>query len=47
MNLAYAFVQPTLANPGTALEVEVIGAPVAAKVIPIGPFDPDLKRVRS
>ncbi len=47
LNLAYAFVDPALAAPGTALYVDVIGMDVTARVIPAGPYDPDTRRPRS
>ncbi len=41
MNLAYAFVRPDLAAPGTPLHVDVIGELVEATVIPASPYDPE------
>ena len=46
MNLAYAFLEPGLAVPGSALEIDIIGMRVAAEVIEPGPYDPDLQIVR-
>ena len=46
LNIAYAFVEPALAKDGTALIVEVLGNDTTARVIPAGPYDPDLTRVR-
>lgn len=45
-NLAYAFVLPELATVGTTATVDVIGEHVAAEVIPMSPFDPDMTRPR-
>ena len=39
-NIAYAFVEPAYAEPGTTLAVEVIGDPVAAEVTAPGLYDP-------
>ncbi len=47
LNLAYAFVDPEHAAPDTALTVDVIGAPIAARVIEAGPYDPDYSRMRA
>ncbi len=38
LNLAYAFVEPQLAEPGTALQLDLLGEIVRAKVIPPGPY---------
>jgi len=46
MNLAYAFISPALAKPGTRMEVEVIGTCVKAEVIPSGPYDPEYAHVK-
>ncbi len=46
-NLAYAFVEPGLATPGTCLEVDVIGDRKSAQVIQMGPYDPDFARMRA
>jgi len=47
LNLAYAFVAPELAVPGSEMTVDIIGEPVAARVIESGPYDPGLARVRA
>ena len=47
MNLAYAFVEPDLAPPGTPLELDLIGDRIAARVIAHGPYDPQNLRVRA
>ena len=47
LNLVYAFVDPAHAAIGTALTVDVIGAPVAAQVIKSGPYDPHYSLMRS
>nr|WP_309504560.1 FAD-dependent oxidoreductase [uncultured Roseovarius sp.] len=46
LNLAYAFVEPALAATGTQVEIDIIGQMVSAQVIPMGPYDPGLERVR-
>jgi len=47
LNLAYAFVDPAMAEIDTALMVDVIGVKTAAKVIAPSPYDPDMGRMRS
>ncbi|CTQ49506.1 GcvT family protein [Jannaschia donghaensis] len=47
LNLAYAFVDPDLAEPGTALHVDIVGDPVPAKIIAPSPYDPGFDRMRS
>ena len=47
MNLAYAFVEPAFADIGTAFEIDCIGHMIRAQVIPTGPYDPEMKLVRS
>lgn len=46
MNLAYGFVNPEHAVEGTMLTVDVIGQPVSATVIALGPYDPKYDIVR-
>jgi dimethylglycine dehydrogenase len=46
MNLAYAFVEPALAAPGTNLHLDLIGDRIAAEVITPCPYDPQNLRVR-
>ncbi len=46
MNLAYAFVDASLADVGSKMHVDVLGDLVSCTVIPQGPYDPDLTRVR-
>ena len=46
LNLALAFLRPDCAEPGSALEVEVIGQPRPARVIPPSPYDPAFARLR-
>ncbi len=46
-NLAYAFVKPDFAAEGTTFEVDVLGVRVPAKVIAMGPYDPDYALMRS
>ncbi len=45
--LALGMVQPDLAEIGTALEVEVLKSPRAARVIANSPYDPDNARTRA
>ena len=45
-NLAYAFVAPDHAAPGTPLSVDIIGVMTPACVIPTGPYDPENTRVK-
>ena len=47
MNLAYAFVKPELAMPGTRLEVDIIGVRTKAEVINASPYDPEMKLPKS
>ena len=47
LNLAYAFVEPAFASQDTAVTIDVIGAPVAARVIAAGPYDPSYALMRS
>lgn len=47
LNLAYAFVEASVAPAGTELQLDLCGTLVAAKVIPAGPYDPDFSRMRS
>ena len=46
-NLAYAFVDPDLAEPGSSAVIDVLGDLVPATVIATGPYDPELERVRA
>ena len=47
MNLAYAFIEPELAAPGTRLELDLIGDRISAEVIAPCPYDPQNQRVHS
>lgn len=47
LNLAYAFVEPDVAAAGAQLTVDIVGEPVAARVIESGPYDPDNVRVKA
>jgi dimethylglycine dehydrogenase len=47
VNLAYAFIEPDLAAPGTAFEIDIIGTMYPAKVIESGPYDPSYARMRA
>jgi dimethylglycine dehydrogenase len=40
LNLAYAFVDPAVAEVGTEMVIDILGALVPAKVIPTGPYTP-------
>ena len=46
-NLAYAFVLPELAEPGTVLQIDMLGDLHPAAVIAGGPYDPQHQRMRS
>ena len=46
-NLAYAFVRPDLAGPGTQLQIDMCGDLVNAEVIVPSPFDPKGARYRA
>ncbi|MGR3433937.1 MAG: glycine cleavage T C-terminal barrel domain-containing protein, partial [Shimia sp.] len=47
LNLALAFVEPDLAEPGTVLTVDVLGTPCPARVIAPSPYDPGFDRLRA
>ena len=47
LNLAYAFVVPELAAPGTETTIDILGDLIPARVIPSSPYDPELALVRS
>lgn len=47
MNLAYAFVTPSQATPGSRMSLDLCGDLVAATVIPSCPYDPDFTRMRA
>jgi len=46
-SLALAYVQPGVAEPGTGLELEILGERWPAKVIPDSPHDPENARLRA
>ena len=46
-SLALAYVEAACAEPGTALEIEILGARRAATVIPDSPHDPENQRLRA
>src|SRR5690606_35265755 len=46
-SLALAMVRPDVAEPGTALEIEILGRRHPATVIPESPYDPENERLRS
>lgn len=46
LNLAYAFVNPDVSQVGTPFEVDVLGHRIAAKVSPMGAYDPTMALVR-
>jgi dimethylglycine dehydrogenase len=46
-NLAYAFVEPFLAETGSAIEIDILGEMVPARIVPMGPYDPEYTRIRS
>ncbi len=46
-SLALGFVEPELAEAGTELEIDVLGAMKPAKIIPESPYDPENTRLRA
>lgn len=46
-SLAFAYVEPALAAPGTRLDVTILGETRAATVLPDGPWDPENRRPRA
>ncbi|WP_366141729.1 glycine cleavage T C-terminal barrel domain-containing protein [uncultured Boseongicola sp.] len=44
-NISYAFVDPDCAQPGQPLSVDVLGSPVAARVVKRGFYDPEMAQV--
>ncbi|WP_300037736.1 FAD-dependent oxidoreductase [uncultured Roseobacter sp.] len=46
LNLALAFVDPTLAQPGQRLDLDMLGEMVSCEVITPCPYDPEMLRVR-
>ena len=46
LNLALAYIRPDLAEPGTRLDIDVIGEARTARVIEPSPFDPEFARLR-
>jgi dimethylglycine dehydrogenase len=46
-SLAFAYVEPALATPGTTLEVAILGEPRPAEVVAEPLYDPSNARVRS
>jgi dimethylglycine dehydrogenase len=46
-SLALAMVKPDLAEPGTALEIEILGDRYEATVLPESPYDPKNERLRA
>jgi dimethylglycine dehydrogenase len=47
MNLAYAFIDPQFASPGSMVQLDMYGDLVAAEVIAPSPYDPKFDRMRS
>ncbi len=47
LNLAYAFVLPELAAPGTETTIDILGDLIPAQVIAPSPYDPDFARLRA
>ena len=45
-NLAYAFVDPSFADDGNEMLLDLCGALIPASVIPQSPYDPEFKRMR-
>jgi dimethylglycine dehydrogenase len=46
LNLAYGFVMPDLAAPGSRMQLDLCGDLVGAQVIEASPYDPEFSRVR-
>jgi dimethylglycine dehydrogenase len=46
-NLAYAFVDVSVSEVGTAMQLDLCGDIVDAQVIAAGPYDPEFARIRS
>jgi dimethylglycine dehydrogenase len=46
-NLAYAFVDVSVSEVGTAMQLNLCGDIVDAQVIAAGPYDPEFARIRS
>ncbi|WP_424980371.1 GcvT family protein [Leisingera sp. S232] len=46
MNLAYAFVEPQLADEGSTMQLDLCGELVTATVIATSPYDPGFDRIR-
>ena len=47
INLAYAFVEPALADLGSEMTIDICGRPTPARVISSCPYDPDYVRIRA
>ena len=47
LNLAYAFVEPSLSSMGSVMELDLCGQRVAAEVIAPSPYDPEFSRLRA
>ncbi|MEL7106011.1 MAG: FAD-dependent oxidoreductase [Pseudomonadota bacterium] len=47
LNLAYAFVDPAFAAPGTPVTLDLLGDLISAKVIAHSPYDPGFDRLRA
>jgi len=47
MNLAYAFLNPDLADVGSTMQLDLLGELVGAEVIAASPYDPGFDRMRS
>ncbi|MYD95972.1 MAG: FAD-dependent oxidoreductase [Gammaproteobacteria bacterium] len=46
-SLALAMIRPELADPGTSLEIEILGERYAARIVEESPWDPDNERLRA
>ena len=47
LNLAFAFVDPDVSDVGSEMTVDLLGDRIKATVIPMGPYDPEMTRVRA
>jgi dimethylglycine dehydrogenase len=46
-SIALGYVKPELAEPGTSLEVEVLGKKLPAEVVKMPLYDPENKKIKS
>ena len=46
-NIAYAFIDPEFSDPGSKIQVEVVGKPVNAEVVVRELYDPEFERLKA